>query len=92
MIKEIRVNRKGGKEVMKYEKVEIGEKGKGEESVRNEEVGMKLIEVYLRKGIYKEEKMKLKKGNEGEGIVVEVGEGVEKVRVGESVEYDEKKG
>ncbi|KFJ58040.1 alcohol dehydrogenase GroES-like domain protein [Brucella neotomae 5K33] len=87
MINAIRVHRTGGPDVLHYEQVEIGEPGPGEACVRHEAVGLNFIDVYFRTGLYKAAKMPFTPGNEGAGIVVAVGAGVENVRVGERVAY-----
>lgn len=87
MINAIRVHRTGGPDVLHYEQVEIGEPGPGEARVRHEAVGLNFIDVYFRTGLYKAAKMPFTPGNEGAGIVVAVGAGVENVRVGERVAY-----
>lgn len=87
MINAIRVHQTGGPEVMKYERIEIGEPGPGEAKVRHEAVGLNFIDVYFRTGLYKAAQMPFTPGNEGAGTVVSVGPGVEDVRVGDRVAY-----
>jgi len=87
MINAIRVHQTGGPEVLQYEQIEIGEPGAGEAKVRHEAIGLNFIDVYFRTGLYKAAQMPFTPGNEGAGIVVAVGSGVETVKVGDRVAY-----
>src|SRR5690606_24113314 len=87
MINAIRVHQTGGPDVMRYEQIEIGEPGPGEAKVRHEAVGLNFIDVYFRTGLYKAAQMPFTPGNEGAGMVVAVGPGVNDVRVGDRVAY-----
>jgi NADPH2:quinone reductase len=87
MINAIRVHQTGGPEVLQYEQIEIGEPGAGEAKVRHEAIGLNFIDVYFRTGLYKAAQMPFTPGNEGAGIVVAVGSGVENLKVGDRVAY-----
>lgn len=87
MINAIRVHQTGGPEVLQYEQIEIGEPGAGEAKVRHEAIGLNFIDVYFRTGLYKAAQMPFTPGNEGAGIVVAVGSGVENLQVGDRVAY-----
>ncbi len=87
MIDAIRVHETGGPDVLKFEKVEIGEPGPGEARVRHEAVGLNFIDVYFRTGLYKAAQLPFTPGNEGAGVVVSVGAGVDHVRPGDRVAY-----
>lgn len=87
MINAIRVHQTGGPDVLQYEQIEIGEPGPGEAKVRHEAIGLNFIDVYFRTGLYKAAQMPFIPGNEGAGIVVAVGAGVDNVRVGDRVAY-----
>ncbi|PWL18752.1 quinone oxidoreductase [Falsochrobactrum shanghaiense] len=87
MINAIRVHQTGGPEVLQYEQVEIGEPGPGEAKVRHEAVGLNFIDVYFRTGLYKAAQLPFTPGNEGAGVVIAVGEGVENLGVGDRVAY-----
>jgi len=87
MINAIRVHQTGGPEVLTYEQIEIGEPGPGEAKVRHEAIGLNFIDVYFRTGLYKTAQMPFIPGNEGAGIVVAVGSGVNTVKVGDRVAY-----
>ncbi|MFD1200236.1 quinone oxidoreductase family protein [Brucella gallinifaecis] len=87
MINAIRVHQTGGPEVLQYEQVEIGEPQAGEAKVRHEAIGLNFIDVYFRTGLYKASQMPFTPGNEGAGIVVAVGDGVENLKIGDRVAY-----
>ncbi|MEJ5082512.1 quinone oxidoreductase family protein [Ochrobactrum sp. MYb379] len=87
MINAIRVHQTGGPEVLQYEKIEIGEPGAGEVKVRHQAIGLNFIDVYFRTGLYKAAQMPFIPGNEGAGIVVAVGSGVENLKLGDRVAY-----
>ena len=48
----IRVHEYGGPEVLKWEKVEVGDPGPGEIKIRQTAVGLNFIDVYQRSGLY----------------------------------------
>lgn len=87
MINAVLVHQTGGPEVMQYEQIDIGAPGPGEAKVRHEAIGLNFIDVYYRTGLYKADHMPFTPGNEGAGIVVSVGEGVEHLAVGDRVAY-----
>lgn len=87
MTKAIRVHAHGGPEVMRYEDVEVGAPGPGQVRVRQSAVGVNFIDTYFRTGLYKPASLPFTPGNEGAGVVVAVGPGVEHVRVGDRVAY-----
>lgn len=87
MINAIRVHQTGGPEVLQYEQIEIGEPGAGEAKVRHEAIGLNFIDVYFRTGLYKAAQMPFIPGNEGAGIVIAVGSGVENLKLGDRVAY-----
>lgn len=87
MINAVLVHQTGGPEVMQYEQIDIGAPGPGEAKVRHEAIGLNFIDVYFRRGLYKADRMPFTPGNEGAGIVVSVGEGVDNLAVGDRVAY-----
>lgn len=87
MINAVLVHQTGGPEVMQYEQIDIGAPGPGEAKVRHEAIGLNFIDVYFRTGLYKADRMPFTPGNEGAGIVVSVGEGVDNLAVGDRVAY-----
>jgi NADPH:quinone reductase len=83
----IRVHAYGGPEVLKWEKVEVGEPGPGEVRVRQTAIGLNYIDVYARTGFYPQPSLPFIPGIEGAGVVTAVGEGVKELKVGRRVAY-----
>jgi NADPH2:quinone reductase len=83
----IRVHDYGGPEILKWEKVEIGDPGPGEVKIRQTAVGLNYIDVYVRTGLYPQASFPFVPGMEGAGVVVGVGEGVRDLKVGRHVAY-----
>ena len=82
----IRVHAVGGPEVLKWEKVDIGEPGPGQAKLRQEAVGLNFIDVYHRTGLYPQPSP-FTPGTEGAGVVEAVGEGVTHVQPGDRAAY-----
>ena len=82
----IRVHEFGGPEVLKWEKVEVGDPGPGQVKIRQEAAGLNFIDVYHRTGLYKQE-LPFTPGVEGAGTVTAVGDNVDNVKVGDRVTY-----
>jgi NADPH2:quinone reductase len=80
----IRVHQTGGPEVLRYESVERPSPGRGQVLVRVEAAGINFIEVYQRTGRYKAA-LPFTPGSEAGGKVVETGDGVSGVKVGDQV-------
>ncbi|MEJ5358013.1 MAG: quinone oxidoreductase [Desulfobacterales bacterium] len=87
MPKAIRIHQHGGPEVLKWEEVDPGKPGPGEALVRQEAVGLNYIDVYHRSGLYPLPSLPATPGLEGAGVVIEIGEGVTEVAVGDRVAY-----
>jgi NADPH:quinone reductase len=82
----IRIHAFGGPEVMKWEPFEPGAPGPGEALVRHAAVGLNLIDVYERTGLYPNA-LPTGLGREGAGVVEALGPGVRGLEVGERVAY-----
>jgi NADPH2:quinone reductase len=82
----IRITQCGGPEVMKYSDFELPAPGKGEALVRLHAAGVNFIDIYQRRGTYKVA-LPYTPGFEGAGVVEQVGEGVDHVKVGDRVAY-----
>ena len=80
----IRIHETGGPEVMQLETIDDPAPGTGEALVRMESIGVNFVEVYYRKGLYKNP-LPFTLGSEGAGTVVAVGAGVRDVAVGDRV-------
>ncbi|WP_088343492.1 MULTISPECIES: quinone oxidoreductase [Rhodomicrobium] len=83
----IRVHEVGGPEVMKWEQVEVPSPGPGQAKIRHHVVGLNFIDVYHRNGLYKQPSLPFVLGTEGAGEVLEIGEGVTDIAVGDRVAY-----
>jgi NADPH2:quinone reductase len=83
----IRVHEHGGPEVLKWERVKVGEPGPGEVRIRQTAVGLNFIDVYGRTGLYKQPSLPFIPGMEGAGVVTAVGEGVRDLKIGRRVAY-----
>lgn len=80
----IRVHQTGGPEVLRYESVERPSPGRGQALVQLEAAGLNFIEVYQRTGRY-QVPLPFTPGSEAGGKVVEIGDGVSEVKVGDQV-------
>jgi NADPH2:quinone reductase len=77
----------GGPEKLSFADVPLPSPGPGEARIRHTAIGLNFIDVYLRTGVYKVPSLPSILGQEGAGIVEEVGPGVTEVKVGERVAY-----
>jgi NADPH2:quinone reductase len=87
MSKAVRIYETGGPEVLKWEDFNPGRPGPGEVLLRHKAVGLNFIDIYHRAGLYPLPKLPAIPGMEGSGIVVETGNGVDEVSVGDRVAY-----
>lgn len=85
-MKTIRVHRFGGPEVMTLEEIPRPEPGEGQALVRVEAAGVNFIDIYQRLGQYPVP-LPMVPGNEGAGVVEEIGPGVREVSPGDRVAY-----
>jgi NADPH2:quinone reductase len=85
-MKAIRIHTQGGPEQMKLEEVPTPKPGKGEALVRVEAAGVNFIDIYQRSGAYKMP-TPFTCGQEGAGVVEEIGEGVADLKVGDRVAW-----
>src|SRR5262249_55810877 len=86
MSRAIRFHQTGGPEVLKLERIDVGEPGPGQARVRHTYVAVNFIDVYFRTGRYP---LPLPNGlgSDAVGVVEAVGSGVTDVRVGDRVGY-----
>ncbi|MBE0693869.1 MAG: quinone oxidoreductase [Aquamicrobium sp.] len=88
MAKAIRIHEHGGPEVLRYEEVDPGKPGKGEVLLRHTAIGLNFIDTYFRTGLYPAPNgLPMTPGGEAAGVVVELGEGVTELKVGDRVAY-----
>jgi NADPH:quinone reductase len=83
----IRIHEHGGPEVLRFEEVDVGRPGPGQVRLRQSAVGVNYIDTYQRSGLYKLPALPAVLGMEGAGVVVETGEGVADLKVGDRVAY-----
>jgi NADPH2:quinone reductase len=86
MAKVVRFDSAGGPEVLYLDEVEVGSPGAGEVRLRHVAVGINYADTYFRNGTYP---IPLPNGIgvEASGVVVEVGEGVSHLALGDRVTY-----
>ncbi|MEM7619668.1 MAG: quinone oxidoreductase [Pseudomonadota bacterium] len=87
MPKAVRIHEYGGPDVMRFEDVEIGAPGPGEVRVKQHAIGLNYIDVYHRTGLYPMQSLPCVIGTEAAGEVIEIGEGVDDLEVGQRVAY-----
>jgi len=85
-MKAIRAHRFGDPEVMTLEEIPRPEPGEGQALVRVEAAGVNFIDIYQRLGQYPVP-LPMVPGNEGAGVVEEIGPGVMEVSPGDRVAY-----
>ncbi|MCB1437086.1 MAG: quinone oxidoreductase [Rhodobiaceae bacterium] len=83
----IRIHKHGGPEVLRWEEVAPLHPAAGEVLVRHQAIGLNFIDTYFRTGLYKPPALPFIPGNEGAGIVAEVGKGVTAVKPGDRIAY-----
>jgi NADPH2:quinone reductase len=89
MAKAMRIHECGGTDKMVFEDVEIGRPAAGEARIRHTAIGLNFIDVYFRTGLYPSPTgMPLTLGNEAAGVVEELGEGVDWLKIGDRVAYN----
>jgi NADPH2:quinone reductase len=86
MTKAVRFHKTGGPEVLQLDDVAVGAPGQGQVRVRHTAIGVNFVDTYQRSGLYP---MQLPQaaGNEGAGVVEQVGSGVTTLKVGDRVTY-----
>jgi NADPH:quinone reductase-like Zn-dependent oxidoreductase len=81
------LDRFGGPEVLKWQRVSAPVPGPGEVRLRHTAIGVNYIDVYLRTGYYPLLQPPGVPGLEGAGVVADVGPGVNGILVGDRVGY-----
>jgi NADPH2:quinone reductase len=82
----IRFHETGGPEVLKLERVEVGEPGPGQARVRHKAIAVNFIDVYFRTGRYPAQ-LPSGLGSDAVGVVEAVGAGVDYLKPGDRVGY-----
>src|SRR6185503_17969679 len=83
----IRVHKHGGPEVLKWDRIEVGDPGPGEVKNRQTAIGLNFIDVYHRTGHYPQPSLPFIPGSEAAGVITAVGPGVRDLKVGRHVAY-----
>ncbi|MEO7335633.1 MAG: alcohol dehydrogenase catalytic domain-containing protein, partial [Caldimonas sp.] len=84
----IQIHRHGGPEVLMPVEIEVGSPGPGEARIRQTAIGLNFADIYQRRGAHGPHQVAtfpITLGSQGAGVVDAVGEGVDEVRVGQSV-------
>lgn len=87
MTKAIQIHKIGGAEVLKWEDIEVGQPATGQVKLKQTACGLNYIDVYGRTGLYPVGEMPAVLGMEAVGIITELGEGVNTLKVGDRVAY-----
>ena len=82
----IEVTEHGGSDVLAWVERPVGTPGPGQVRIKSTAIGLNFIDVYFRTGLYPNETPFIP-GKEGAGIIMELGEGVTNVAVGDRVAY-----
>ena len=77
----------GGPEVLEWGEVEVADPGPGEVRLRQRAVGMNMMEVGLRMGVYPGPPLPFIPGVEAAAEVIALGKGVTDFKVGDRVGY-----
>jgi NADPH2:quinone reductase len=80
------IHRQGAPEVMEIKDRALPAPGPGEVLIRHEAIGLNFLDTYQRSGVYPMQ-VPLTLGQEGAGVVEEVGEGVDHLRPGDRAAY-----
>lgn len=84
----LRIYETGAPEVMRWERTDVGEPGRGEVRIRHTAAGVNYIDCLKRSGAYPVPlSLPSGIGDEGAGIVEELGPGIENIKVGDRVAY-----
>lgn len=76
----------GGPEVLRFEKINVGDPGPGEVRIRHVAVGLNFADTYFRGGTYTVP-LPSGLGNEASGVVEAIGTGVTHLQTGDRVTY-----
>lgn len=88
MIKAIRVHQPGGPEAMQFESVDIPTPGPGQILLKHTAIGVNFVDTYFRSALYPwPSQDPLILGAEGAGEVLQLGKGVNHLKVGDRVAY-----
>ena len=85
-MKEVKIQKAGGPEVLKLEEIDLGKPGNDEVLIEHVAIGLNYIDTYHRSGLYP---LKLPSGigMEASGIIKELGPNVSNFSVGDKIAY-----
>jgi NADPH2:quinone reductase len=86
MTKAVRFHKTGGPEVLQLDDVQVAAPGQGQVRVRHTAIGVNFVDTYQRSGLYPMQLPQVA-GNEGAGVVEQVGAGVTTLKAGDRVTY-----
>ncbi|HET9733826.1 MAG TPA: quinone oxidoreductase [Burkholderiales bacterium] len=86
MTKAVRFHKTGGPEVLQLDDVQVAAPGQGQVRVRHTAIGVNFIDTYQRSGLYPMQLPQVA-GNEGAGVVEQIGPGVTTLKAGDRVAY-----
>ena len=86
MTRVVKIEKTGGPEVLKFEKIEIGAPGPEEVLIEHKAIGLNFIDTYHRSGSYPLD-LPSGIGGEASGIIKKIGSKVKDFSVGDSVAY-----
>jgi NADPH2:quinone reductase len=86
MTKAVRFHKTGGPEVLQLDDLPVAAPGQGQVRVRHTAIGVNFIDTYQRSGLYPMQLPQIA-GNEGAGVVEQVGPGVTTLKAGDRVAY-----
>lgn len=86
-VKQVRVHEYGGPEVLRFDDVPLEGPGHGEVLIRHRAIGVNYADIHTRNGRYPLPSLPHVIGGEGVGVVEELGNGVDHLRIGDRVAY-----
>jgi len=86
MTKVVKIEKTGGPEVLKIEKIELGTTGPEEVLIEQKAIGLNFIDTYHRSGLYPIE-LPSGIGAEGSGVIKKIGSKVKDFSIGNRVAY-----
>jgi len=87
MVHAIRIHEPGGSNKLSWDEISLSDPGPGEVRIRQTAIGLNFIDIYMRSGLYPLTEFPAILGMEAAGHVIEIGEGVASVAVGDRVAY-----
>jgi NADPH2:quinone reductase len=86
MVRAIRIHKTGGPDELSWDEIEIGKPGPGEALIRQTAIGVNYFDISIRTGAFVVP-VPTVLGNEGTGVIEELGPGVTDLNIGDRVAY-----